>query len=86
MCRKEKDTDTLIHCRQWTNEDLGDYLSRFKKEEGMVTNLEKIKVIGFWIAGLDPVKGKNLCSPLHDFLPRTLNDIYVRGENIRRKM
>lgn len=54
----EKDTETLIHCRQRSNEELRDYLSRFTEEVGMVRNLDKIKVMGFLTAGLDPIKGK----------------------------
>ncbi|XP_074374051.1 uncharacterized protein LOC141714430 [Apium graveolens] len=86
LCRKAKDTEALVHCRQRANEELGDYLARFKEEAGMVTNLDKIKVMGFLTAGLDPYKGKKLRSSLYDFPTKSLNDIYVRGENIRRKM
>ncbi|XP_074360621.1 uncharacterized protein LOC141700838 [Apium graveolens] len=86
LCRKAKDTEALVHCRQRANEELGDYLARFKEEAGMVTNLDKIKAMGFLTAGLDPYKGKKLRSSLYDFPPKSLNDIYVRGENIRRKM
>ncbi|KAL8093495.1 hypothetical protein AgCh_035391 [Apium graveolens] len=42
--------------RQRANEELGDYLVRFKEEAGMVTNLDKIKAMGFLTAGLDPYK------------------------------
>ncbi|XP_074377371.1 uncharacterized protein LOC141718896 [Apium graveolens] len=56
LCRKAKDTEALVHCRQRANEELGDYLARFKKEAGMVTNLDKIKAMGFLTAGLDPYK------------------------------
>lgn len=52
----------------------------------MVTNLEKIKAMGFLTAGLDPIKDKKLRSLLYNFSPESLNDIYVSGENIRRKM
>ncbi|XP_074343101.1 uncharacterized protein LOC141680914 [Apium graveolens] len=86
LCRKAKDTEALVHCRQSANEELGDYLARFKEEAGMVTNLDKIKAMGFLTVGLDPYKGKKLRSSLYDFPPKSLNDIYVRGENIRRKM
>ncbi|XP_074360790.1 uncharacterized protein LOC141701043 [Apium graveolens] len=86
LCRKAKDTEALVHCRQRANEELGDYLARFKEEAGMVTNLDKIKAMGFLTAGLDPYKGKKLRSSLYGFPPKSLNDIYVRGENIRRKM
>ncbi|XP_074352997.1 uncharacterized protein LOC141692157 [Apium graveolens] len=86
LYRKAKDTEALVHCRQRANEELGDYLARFKEEAGMVTNLDKIKAMGFLTAGLDPYKGKKLRSSLYDFPPKSLNDIYVRGENIRRKM
>ena len=68
------------------NEELGAYLARFKEEAGMVTNLDKTKAMWFLTAGLDPVKGKKLRSSLYDFPPKSLNDIYVRGENIRWKM
>ncbi|XP_063949875.1 uncharacterized protein LOC135152721 [Daucus carota subsp. sativus] len=86
LCRREKDTEALIHCRQRPNEELGDYLARFKEEAGMVTNLDKVKAAGFLTAGLDPVKGKKLRSSLYDIPPKSLNDIYLRGESIRRKM
>ncbi|KAL8112147.1 hypothetical protein AgCh_019733 [Apium graveolens] len=86
LCRKAKDTEALVYYRQRANEELGDYLARFKEEAGMVTNLDKIKAMGFLTAGLDPYKGKKLRSSLYDFPPKSLNDIYVRGENIRRKM
>ncbi|XP_074377447.1 uncharacterized protein LOC141718966 [Apium graveolens] len=86
LCRKAKDTEALVHYRQRGNEELGDYLTRFKEEAGMVTNLDKIKAMGFLTVGLDPYKGKKLRSSLYDFPPKSLNDIYVRGENIRRKM
>ncbi|KAK1364286.1 hypothetical protein POM88_039847 [Heracleum sosnowskyi] len=86
LCRREKDTEALIHCRQRPNEELGDYLARFKEEAGMVTNLDKVKAAGFLAAGLDPVKGKKLRSSLYDIPPKSLNDIYVRGEAIRRKL
>ncbi|XP_074353915.1 uncharacterized protein LOC141692837 [Apium graveolens] len=56
LCRKAKDTEALVHCRQRANEELGDYLARFKEEAGMVTNLDKIKAMGFLTAGLDPYK------------------------------
>lgn len=52
----------------------------------MVTNLDKIKAMGFLMAGLDTIKGMKLRSSLYDFSPKFLNDIYVREENIRRKM
>lgn len=86
LCRRKKDTETLIHCRQRPNEELGDYLARFKEEAGMVTNLDKVKAAGFLSAGLDPIKGKKLRSSLYDMPPKSLNDIYLRGEAIRRKM
>ncbi|XP_074352587.1 uncharacterized protein LOC141691731 [Apium graveolens] len=86
LCRNAKDTEALVHCRQRANEELGDYLAGFKEEAGMVTYLDKVKVMGFLTAGLDPYKGKKLRSSLQDFPPKSLNDIYVRGENIRRKM
>ncbi|KAK1392246.1 hypothetical protein POM88_011302 [Heracleum sosnowskyi] len=86
LCRREKDTEALIHCRQRANEELGDYLVRFKEEAGMVTNLDKVKAAGFLAAGLDPIKGKKLRSSLYDIPPKSLNDIYVRGEAIRRKI
>ncbi|XP_074378249.1 uncharacterized protein LOC141719776 [Apium graveolens] len=86
LCRKAKDTEALVHCRQRANEELGDYLARFKEEAGMVTNLDKIKAMGFLMVGLDPYKDKKLRSSLYDFPLKSLNDIYVRGENIRRKM
>ncbi|XP_063941458.1 uncharacterized protein LOC135149627 [Daucus carota subsp. sativus] len=72
--------------RSRPNEELGDYLARFKEEAGMVTNLDKVKAAGFLTAGLDPVKGKKLRSSLYDIPPKSLNDIYLRGESIRRKM
>lgn len=52
----------------------------------MVTNLDKIKAVGFLTVGLDTVKGNK--TPLFSlrFPPKILNDIYVRGENIWRKM
>ncbi|XP_074352605.1 uncharacterized protein LOC141691747 [Apium graveolens] len=56
LYRKAKDTEALVHCRQRANEELGDYLARFKEEAGMVTNLDKIKAMGFLTAGLDPYK------------------------------
>ncbi|XP_074377426.1 uncharacterized protein LOC141718951 [Apium graveolens] len=56
LCRKAKDTETLVHCRQRANEELGDYLARFKEEAGMVTNLDKIKAMGFLTVGLDLYK------------------------------
>ncbi|XP_074378022.1 uncharacterized protein LOC141719543 [Apium graveolens] len=86
LCRKAKDTEALVHCRQRVNEELGDYLARFKEEARMVTNIDKVKAMGFLTAGLDPYKGKKLCSSLYNFSPKSLNEIYVRGENIRRKM
>lgn len=86
LCRREKDTEALIHCRQGPNEDLGDYLARFKEEAGMVTNLDKVKVAGFLATGLDHIKGKKLRSSLYDMPPKSLNDIYLRGEAIRRKL
>ncbi|KAK1372396.1 hypothetical protein POM88_028589 [Heracleum sosnowskyi] len=86
LCRREKDTEALIHCRQRHNEELGDYFARFKEEAGMVTNLDKVKAAGFLAAGLDPVKGKKLRSSLYDVPPKSLNDIYLRGEAIRRKL
>ncbi|XP_074383635.1 uncharacterized protein LOC141725117 [Apium graveolens] len=86
LCRKAKDTEALVHCRQRANEELEDSLARFKEEAVMVTNLDKIKAMGFLTVGLDPYKGKKLRSSLYDFPPKSLNDIYVRGENIRRKM
>ncbi|XP_074377897.1 uncharacterized protein LOC141719418 [Apium graveolens] len=86
LCRKTKDTEALVHCRQRANEELGDYLAQFKEEAGMVTNLDKVKVMGFLTAGREPYKGKTILSSLYDFPPKSLNDIYVRGENIRRKM
>ncbi|KAL8155442.1 hypothetical protein AgCh_000727 [Apium graveolens] len=85
-CRKAKDTKAPVHCRQRANEELGDYLTRFKEEARMVTNLDKVKEMGFLTEGLDPYKGKTLRSSLYDFPPRSLNDIYVRDENIRQKM
>lgn len=39
--REEKDTETLIHCEQRPNVELRAYLDRFKKEAGMVINLDK---------------------------------------------
>lgn len=57
LYRMEKDAETPIHCRQRPNEDLGDYLTWFKEEAGMVTNMDKIKALGFLTAGLDPIKG-----------------------------
>ncbi|KAK1351824.1 hypothetical protein POM88_053965 [Heracleum sosnowskyi] len=86
LCRREKDTKALIHCRQRPDEELGDYLTRFKEEAGMVTNLDKVKAAGFLSAGLDPVKGKKLRSSLYDIPPKSLNDIYLWGESIRRRM
>ncbi|XP_074346946.1 uncharacterized protein LOC141685760 [Apium graveolens] len=59
LCRKEKDTEALVHFRQRTKEELGDYLARFKEEDGMVTNLDKVKAMGFLTAGLDPYKGSD---------------------------
>ncbi|XP_074354625.1 uncharacterized protein LOC141693419 [Apium graveolens] len=72
--------------RQRANEELGDYLARFKEEAVMVTNLDKVKAMGFLTAGLNPYKGKKLRSSPYDFPLNPLNDIYVRGENIRQKM
>ncbi|XP_074337219.1 uncharacterized protein LOC141674410 [Apium graveolens] len=86
LCRKAKDTKALVHYIQRANEELWDYLARFKEEAGMVTNLDKVKAMGFLTPGLDPYKGKKLHSFLYDFRPRSLNDIYMRGENIRQKM
>ncbi|XP_074351435.1 uncharacterized protein LOC141690543 [Apium graveolens] len=86
LCRIEKDTETLIHCRQRENESLGDYLAKFKEEAGMMTNLNKNKAMGYLTTTLDPTKGKKLLSSLYDYSLKSLNDIYVRGENIRRKM
>nr|XP_017250859.1 PREDICTED: uncharacterized protein LOC108221497 [Daucus carota subsp. sativus] len=86
LCRRVKDTEALIHCRQRPNEELGDYLARFKEEAGMITNLNKVKAAGFLTAGLDPVKGKKLRSSLYDIPPKSLDDIYLRGESIRRKI
>ncbi|XP_074375068.1 uncharacterized protein LOC141716786 [Apium graveolens] len=60
LCRKVKDTEALVHCRQRTNEELGDYLARFKKEAEMVTNLDKVKAMSFLTAGLDPYKAQDL--------------------------
>ncbi|XP_074377253.1 uncharacterized protein LOC141718767 [Apium graveolens] len=59
LCRKAKDTEALVHCRQRANEELGDYLARFKEEAGMVTNLDKVKAMGFLMAGLDPYKDRS---------------------------
>ncbi|XP_074337279.1 uncharacterized protein LOC141674474 [Apium graveolens] len=59
LCRKVKDSEALVHCKQRENEELGDYLARFKEEAGMVTNLDKGKVMGFLTAGLDPYKGSD---------------------------
>ena len=84
--RREKDAEALIHCRQRPNEELGDYLARFKEEAEMVTNLDKVKAAGFLTAGLDPVRGKKLWSSLYDLPPKSLDDIYLRGESIRRKI
>lgn len=86
MCQREKDTAALIHYRQIPDEQLGDYLDMFKEEVGMVTNSDKVKVAGVLVAGLDPIKGNKLqCS--HCNIPhKSLNDIYVRGESIWRKM
>ncbi|XP_074352827.1 uncharacterized protein LOC141691978 [Apium graveolens] len=86
LYRKAKDTEALVHCRKRANEELGDYLARFKEEAEMVTNLDKVKAMGFLTAGLDPYKGKKLRSSLYNFPPKSLNDIYVRGENIHWKM
>ncbi|XP_074368150.1 uncharacterized protein LOC141708422 [Apium graveolens] len=87
LCQKKKDTEALVHCRQRANEELGDYLARFKEEDRMVTNLDMVKAMGFLTAGMDPYKGKKLCSSLYNSPPlKSLNDIYVRGENIQRKM
>lgn len=86
LCRREKDIEALIHYRQGLNEELVDYLARFKEEAGMVTNLDKVKAAGFLAAGLDPFKGKKLRSSLYDMPPKSLNDIYLRGEAIRRKL
>ncbi|XP_074350611.1 uncharacterized protein LOC141689957 [Apium graveolens] len=86
LCRKAKDTEALVHYRQRENEELGDYLARFKEKAGMVTILTKVKAMGFLTVGLDPYKGKKLRSSLYNFPPRSLNDIYVRGENIRQKI
>lgn len=51
----------------------------------MVTNLDKIKAMGFLTAGLDPVKGKKLRSSRYDLPPRSLNDIYMRGREHQKK-
>ncbi|XP_074336679.1 uncharacterized protein LOC141673850 [Apium graveolens] len=59
LCRKAKDTEALVHCRQRENEELGDYLARFKVEAGMVTNLDKVKAMGFLTVGLAPIKVKS---------------------------
>ncbi|KAL8116604.1 hypothetical protein AgCh_022950 [Apium graveolens] len=37
LCRREKDTEGLIHRRQRTSKSLGDYLDRLKKEVGVRT-------------------------------------------------
>lgn len=55
--------------RKRPNEDFGDYLAGFKEETRIVTNLEKMKAIGFLIAGLDAIKGKKLRSSLYDLPP-----------------
>lgn len=60
LCRREKHTEALIHCRQRPNEELGNYLARFMEEAGMLTNLDKVKATGFLAVGLHPVKGKKL--------------------------
>ncbi|KAL8107868.1 hypothetical protein AgCh_024321 [Apium graveolens] len=57
LCRKAKDTEALVHCRQRANEELVDYLARFKEQSGMVTNLNKVKRMGFLTLGLDLYKG-----------------------------
>ncbi|XP_074372136.1 uncharacterized protein LOC141712905 [Apium graveolens] len=64
LCRKAKDTEALVHCRQRASEELRDYLARFKEEAGMVMNLDKVKAMGFLTAGLDPYKVKKLRSSL----------------------
>ena len=75
LCRRERDTEALIHYRQRPNEELGDYLARFKEEAGMVTNLDKVKAAGFLTAGLDPMEGKKLRSSLYDVPPNSPNAV-----------
>ncbi|XP_074361863.1 uncharacterized protein LOC141702059 [Apium graveolens] len=84
LCWKAKDTEALIHCRQRLNEELGDYLARFKKEARMVTNLDKVKAMGFLMAGLDPYKGKKLRSSLYE-IPPSPSMIFIRGEKYPEK-
>ncbi|XP_074378285.1 uncharacterized protein LOC141719809 [Apium graveolens] len=69
LCRKAMDTEVLVHCRQRANEELGNYLARLKEEAGMVTNLDKIKAIGFLTAGLTPTKVKSFAH-LFTIFPR----------------
>lgn len=78
LCRREKDTEGMVHYRQRPDEELGDYLARFKEEAGMVPNLDKVKEAGFLVVGLDPVKGKKFRSSLYEIPPNSLNDIYSR--------
>ena len=52
----------------------------------MVTNLDKVKVMVYLTVGLGPIKGKKLQSSLYDIPPKSLNDIYLHGESICRKM
>lgn len=77
MSRREKYTEVLIYCQQRPDKKLGDYLTRFKEEAGMVTNLDKVKATGFLAVGLDPVKRKKLKSSLYDMPPCSLNVIYL---------
>ena len=51
-----------------------------------MNNLEKVKAVGFLTAGLDAIKDKKFWSPLYDILSKSLNDIYLCGKSIRRKM
>lgn len=46
----ENDTETLIHYRKRPNEEFGAYLARIREEARMVTNLDKIKSMGFLTA------------------------------------
>lgn len=69
LCRREKNTEDLIHYRQRSDEELGDYMARLKEEVGMVTNSDKVKTAGFLSDGFGAIKGKKFISSLYEIPP-----------------
>lgn len=68
------DIDTLQEKEERGN---GGLSGSFKEQVGMVTNLNKIKAMGFMTAGLDLIKGKKLRSLLYDLCLKFINNICV---------